>query len=292
MDIGIQRVLDAASSRLRQFIVEPGENSVHWMETRRRGLFTINAVPLDVSPLIQENLLAKNRSVIFTSATLRIEGSFDYFRERLGIGHEAAELAVGSPFDYPSVALLYAVSDIPEPRSTGYQKRVNETLIELFKATEGRALALFTSYSQLKATTTGITEPLGRAGITVLSQGTGTSRAQLLESFRTGERVVLMGTRSFWEGVDVVGEALSCLVIARLPFAVPTDPVFAARSEQFDEPFSEYMVPDAILRLRQGFGRLIRTRTDRGVVVILDRRVLSKGYGAEFLNSLPPSPNR
>jgi DNA polymerase-3 subunit epsilon/ATP-dependent DNA helicase DinG len=285
--LGVQRVLGAASGQLRQFIVEPGENSVYWMETRRRGLFTLNVVPLDVSPLIQENILAKNRSVIFTSATLRIEGSFDYIRERLGIGREAAELAVGSPFDYPSVALLYAVSDIPEPRSPGYQKRVNETLIELFQATEGRALALFTSYSQLKATTTGITEPLGRAGITVLSQGTGTSRAQLLESFRTGERVVLMGTRSFWEGVDVTGEALSCLVIAKLPFDVPDDPIVSARSQAYEDPFGQFMVPEAVLRFLQGFGRLIRTAADQGIAVVLDRRILTKQYGRRFVDSLP-----
>jgi DNA polymerase-3 subunit epsilon/ATP-dependent DNA helicase DinG len=245
-----------------------------------------NVAPLNVGTLIQQHLLDKKRSVILTSATLRVEGVFDYMRDRLG-AETVGELAVGSPFDYPSVALLYMVNDIPEPGSRGYQKTLEETLIDLFKATEGRALALFTSYSQLKATTTAITEPLAKEGITVYSQGSGTSRSQLLESFREDERVVLLGTRSFWEGVDVPGEALSCLVIAKLPFDVPSDPIVSARAEAYESPFHQYMVPEAILRFMQGFGRLIRTAGDQGIAVVLDRRLLSKGYGQRFIASLP-----
>lgn len=285
--LGIHRVLAAAGDELRQFIMEPGENAISWIETRPRSSLTINTVPLDVGPLIYENLFAKNRSVILTSATLRIDGTFEYLRHRLGVDPDVKELALGSPFDYPSVALLYAVSDIPEPQTTGYQKAVDETLIDLFKATEGRALALFTSYSQLRAATSAISQPLAQEGITVLAQGTGTSRAQLLESFRTGEKVVLMGTRSFWEGVDVPGEALSCLVIVKLPFDVPDDPIVAARSQLYEDPFGQYMVPEAVLRFLQGFGRLIRTATDQGIVVVLDRRVLTKRYGHRFIDSVP-----
>jgi DNA polymerase-3 subunit epsilon/ATP-dependent DNA helicase DinG len=157
----------------------------------------------------------------------------------------------------------------------------------LFRATEGRALALFTSYSQLRATLRAVRAPLAQVNITVQAQGEGVSRAQLLQNLRQGERRVLLGTRSFWEGVDVPGEALSCLAIAKLPFSVPSDPIFAARAETFDQPFLEYAVPEAILRFLQGFGRLIRTRTDRGVVAVFDKRLLTKRYGPLFVESLP-----
>ncbi len=164
---------------------------------------------------------------------------------------------------------------------------MEEVLIELCKATAGRTLVLFTSYSQLRATSRAISAALADEDILVLAHGEGSSRRQLLETFRETERAVLLGTRSFWEGIDVMGEALSCLVIARLPFAVPTDPIFAARSETFEDPFSEYAVPESVLRFRQGFGRLIRSRDDRGIVVVLDKRIITKAYGRMFLESLP-----
>jgi DNA polymerase-3 subunit epsilon/ATP-dependent DNA helicase DinG len=285
--LGATRTLATAKGELESFIKSPDENGIYWLESRYRGPMTVNAVPLHVGPLVQEHLFAKKRSIVLTSATLQIENSFDYLRERLGMGRDAMELAVGSPFDYPEVALLYVVSDIPEPGTQGYQKNVEETLIELLQATDGRALVLFTSYSQLRATTEAITTPLAHEGITVYAQGTGTSRAQLLESFRTGERVVLMGTRSFWEGVDVTGEALSCLVIVKLPFDVPNDPIVASRAEMYENAFNDYMVPEAVLRFLQGFGRLIRTAKDQGIAVVLDRRILTKRYGRRFVDSLP-----
>ena len=157
----------------------------------------------------------------------------------------------------------------------------------LFHATKGRALALFTSYSQLRTTLQAIRAPLAQSGITVEAQGEGMSRAQLLENFRTGTQRVLLGTRSFWEGIDVPGDPLSCLAIAKLPFSVPSDPIFAARAETFEQPFLEYAVPETILRFLQGFGRLIRTRADRGIVAIFDKRLLTKSYGSLFLESLP-----
>ncbi len=284
---GVTRVLAAAEEQLHHFIVTPTENSIYWLESSGTGPMMVNAAPLHVGPLIEEHLFAKKRSVILTSATLRIEGSFGYLRDRLGVPPEAEELALGSPFDFSSVALLYVVTDVPEPRTPGYQKSVEDTLVGLLEATQGRALVLFTSYSQLRATTEAITAPLARAGITVLAQGTGTSRAQLLETFRTGERVVLMGTRSFWEGVDVPGEALSCLVIVKLPFDVPDDPIVAARSEAYEDAFNDFMVPEAVLRFLQGFGRLIRTASDQGIAVVLDQRLLTKRYGRRFVDSLP-----
>jgi DNA polymerase-3 subunit epsilon/ATP-dependent DNA helicase DinG len=236
--------------------------------------------------LVEQHLLWQKEAVVLTSATLQTNGEFTYIKERLG-AVDAEELAVGSPFDYESQVLLYLPTDIPEPNEPYYQGRLNQALIELATATEGRMLVLFTSYRQLRATYDAIHRPLGERQITVYAQGQGASRSQLLESFRTVPRAVLLGTRSFWEGVDVPGEALSCLVVAKLPFAVPTDPVFAARSAEMDDPFGQYAVPDAILRFRQGFGRLIRTRTDRGVVVVADVRVQTKGYGPMFVDSLP-----
>ena len=191
---------------------------------------------------------------------------------------------MGSPFDYLNSTLLYLPTDIPEPGKPFYQKMVEKTLIDLCRATEGQALLLFTSYSQLYATYRAIGRELEKEGIVVYGQSLDGSRRQILEGFRATPKAVLMGTRSFWEGVDVVGPALSCLVIARLPFSVPSDPVFAARAETFEDPFSQYAVPETILRFRQGFGRLIRSKDDRGVVVVLDKRVTSKFYGPESVS--------
>jgi len=235
---------------------------------------------------VQKHLFHTKESVILTSATLSTDGHFEFLRERLN-AWDADELTVGSPFDYEQSTLLYIPSDIPEPNEPYYQKTLCDTLLGLCRATQGRTLVLFTSYSQLRNTARAIERPLADDGIVVYQQGAGTSRVQLLENFRSTPKSVLMGTRSFWEGVDVVGEALSVLVITRLPFQVPDDPVFSARSETFDDPFGEYAVPETILRFRQGFGRLIRTKSDQGVVVVLDKRVLTKSYGPMFLNSLP-----
>jgi ATP-dependent DNA helicase DinG len=273
--------------QMNALIAQPSPASIYWAEVSAQdGEISLHAAPLHVGPLVQKHLFMPKECVILTSATLRTEGEFDFIRERLS-AWEANEAAVGSPFDYASSTLLYLPIDIPEPYQPYYQKTVEEALVDLCRATRGRTLVLFTSYSQLRNTSTAIARPLAEDEIVVYTQGDGSSRSQLLENFRTTPRAVLLGTRSFWEGIDVVGEALSCLVIARLPFSVPSDPIFAARSETFDEPFGQYALPEAILRLRQGFGRLIRSKTDRGVVVILDKRILTKSYGRAFLDSLP-----
>jgi ATP-dependent DNA helicase DinG len=262
-------------------------NTITWAEVAANsGVVSLHAAPLHVGDLVQRHLFNAKETVILTSATLRTEESFDYMRERLG-AWEVSEAAVGSPFDYENSTLLYLPTDIPEPNSPGYQATVESTLIALAQATRGRILVLFTSYSQLKNTAHAIRERLADDDIVVFEQGSGVSRAQLLDNFKTTERSVLLGTRSFWEGVDVTGEQLSCVVIARLPFAVPSDPIFSARSETYEDAFNQYSLPDSILRFRQGFGRLIRTRTDRGVVVCLDRRIISKRYGQAFVDSLP-----
>jgi len=285
--LGIARRLGEARDQVGQIISQPSSSLIYWLESDpNNDRLTLHAAPLHVGPLVEEHLFHKKESVVLTSATLRAGGTFDFLRERLH-AWEADELVVDSPFDYESSTLVYLIDDIPEPGQPGYQRAVEQGMAALFRATEGRALALFTSYSQLRATLRAIRAPLAQAGITVQAQGEGISRAQLLENFRVGERRVLLGTRSFWEGVDVPGEALSCLAIAKLPFSVPSDPIFAARAETFDQPFLEYAVPETILRFLQGFGRLIRTRTDRGVVAIFDKRLLTKSYGPLFVESLP-----
>ena len=285
--LGTARRLAETRGQVHQMITQASSSLIYWLESDAgRDHLSLHAVPLHVGPLVEEHLFHKKESVVLTSATLRTDSTFDFLRERLN-AWEADELAVGSPFDYKNSTLVYLVNDIPEPGQPGYQRAVEQGMAALFRATQGRALALFTSYSQLRATLRAIRAPLSQAGITVQAQGQGVSRAQLLENFRTGERRVLLGTRSFWEGVDVPGEPLSCLVIAKLPFSVPSDPTFAARAETFDQPFLEYAVPETILRFLQGFGRLIRTRTDRGVVAVFDKRLLTKSYGQLFIESLP-----
>jgi DNA polymerase-3 subunit epsilon/ATP-dependent DNA helicase DinG len=226
-------------------------------------------------------------SVVLTSATLRTGDSFSYVGERLHL-EDVELLDVGSPFDYESSTLLYLPTDIPEPNDrVGYQRALERGIIELAAALNGRVMVLFTSYTQLRQTAQAITPRLALGGITVYDQSDGSSRQALLDGFMTNEKAVLMGTRSFWEGVDIPGDSLSALVITRLPFAVPTDPVFSARGETYQNSFEEFAVPDAVLRFRQGFGRLIRRATDRGVVTVFDSRILTKGYGMVFLESLP-----
>ncbi|HUH95753.1 MAG TPA: helicase C-terminal domain-containing protein [Anaerolineales bacterium] len=287
-DIGnAYRRLNEAYNNLTGMISQPDQGLVYWIEVNPRGeKLALNAAPLRVGPLIEENIWHQKASVILTSATLTAHGEFGYLRSTLG-ADEADELQLGSPFDYESSTLLYIAGDIPEPNVSGYQQMLDRSLIATAKATGGRMLVLFTSYTALKKTAQAITGPLGREDIYVYEQGDGASPNALLESFKSTKRAVLLGTRSFWEGVDVPGEALSVVVITKLPFDVPTDPLIAARSEMYEDSFNEYYLPEAILKFRQGFGRLIRTASDRGVVAILDRRVLTKQYGRWFLESLP-----
>ncbi len=283
-----RRSLAEIYMHLENMIFEPDPMVIYWIElSGQESRLTLHAAPLEVGPLVERYLWHEKESIIMTSATLTTGGEFDFIRRRL-YAEDADELALGSPFDYETSTLLYLISDIPEPQERGqYQRAVENGLLRLFKATGGRGLALFTSNQQLQATAHVIEEPLAQAGIHVYEQSSGASRHALLEGFRTTENAVLLGTRSFWEGVDVPGEALSVLAIIRLPFDVPSDPIVAARAETYESPFDQYMVPEAILRFRQGFGRLIRTRSDRGVVAIFDRRLLSKSYGRAFVESLP-----
>lgn len=287
-DLGnVARRLGEAEVNVTSMISKPNAELVYWIEVQPQGSrLSLNAAPLRVGPLIEKHLWHTKQAVVLTSATLTTHGQFQYLRNTLG-ADEADEMQLGSPYDYESAALLYIANDIPEPNVNGYQQQLDRTIVSTAKATGGRMLVLFTSYAALKKTSQAITGPLAREDIYVYEQGDGASPNALLESFKATERAVLLGTKSFWEGVDVPGDSLSIVMITKLPFDVPTDPLIAARSEMYEDSFQEYYLPEAILKFRQGFGRLIRTASDRGVVAILDRRVLTKQYGRLFLESLP-----
>ncbi len=280
---------EAAASGLMH---KPSNELIYWVEVNPRGeRLSLNAAPLRVGPLVQKHLWYEKASVIMASATMTTHGEFQYIRNTLS-AEDVDTVSLGSPFDYESSTLLYVANDIPEPNAPGYQQALDKTIIATAKATGGRMLVLFTSYAALKKTAQAITGPLAREDIFVYEQGEGASPNALLESFKSTERAVLLGTRSFWEGVDVPGDSLSVVVITKLPFDVPSDPIIAARSELYEDSFHEYYLPESILKFRQGFGRLIRTASDRGIVAILDRRVLTKQYGRLFLESLPPCTAR
>ncbi len=285
--------LEETRLNMHAIISSPTDEMIYWVEVFKDRI-SLHAAPLHVGPLVEEHIFHEKETVIITSATLRTAGpdareepTFGYLRDRLHAGH-AEELAVGSPFDYKNKTLLFLASDMPEPNQPGYQQYVETALIGVAEALGGRTMALFTSYGQLQQTARAVEGPLNEAGITTLAQVSGASRQQLLEQFKQPHsRAVLLGTRSFWEGVDVPGPALQAVLLVKLPFDVPSDPIFAARSETFDNAFFQYSIPETVLRFRQGFGRLIRRQDDEGVVAILDKRVLTKRYGRFFLDALP-----
>lgn len=287
--LNLYRKFDEFQKNTDALVFEPSADQVYWVEIQSNGhRLALNAAPLHIGSLMERYLWHEKTSVILTSATLTTVGEFEYLRSRLN-AQDAYELALGSPFDYETAAMVYITNDIPEPSDrNGHQRAIETGLINLCRATNGRTLVLFTSYDQLKRTSKAIAPILAKNDIVVYEQGEGASPHSLLENFRTSDKAVLLGTRAFWEGVDIPGEALSVLVIAKLPFNVPSDPIIAARSETFDDPFYQYQLPEAILRFRQGFGRLIRSQQDRGIVVLMDKRVLTKRYGRMFIDSLPP----
>jgi DNA polymerase-3 subunit epsilon/ATP-dependent DNA helicase DinG len=275
--------------QLDDILLAPGgsrRTRVAWMESGDNAAgVTLAIAPLTVNEVLERDLLQRQRCAIFTGATLRTGSSFRYIRDRLGLW-DVKMANVDSPFDYKRSTLLYLPGDIPLPNHPHYQQMVEQAIVEAAVAAGGRTLVLFTSYQQLRATADAIRTPLERHGVSLFQHGQ-SSRFRLLREYRQAEQAVLLGTRSFWEGIDLPGEELTCLLIARLPFAVPNDPLVAARSAEFEDPFEEYTVPDAVLRFRQGFGRLIRRASDRGVVVLLDSRAWRKDYGSAFLDSLP-----
>ncbi len=270
------------------FVVLNGNDTfVNWCERRGRGIF-LQATPIDASGILNDRLFSKVESVVMTSATLTTANSFGFIRKRLGVD-KAAELIAESNYDYTTQSLLYLPPKMPDPRDAGYAEAAANEIVKLLIASRGRAFVLCTSNSQMKALRDMVEY---RIDFPVLMQGEG-SRSGILDRFRETPNAVLFATSSFWQGVDVRGEALSCVIIDKLPFAVPSDPVIAARQRYLDNhggnSFADYSVPAAVISLKQGIGRLIRSATDRGVLSILDPRIVTKGYGQNFLKSLPPS---
>ncbi|HTQ55574.1 MAG TPA: ATP-dependent DNA helicase [Bryobacteraceae bacterium] len=268
------------------FVLESDDPSyVYWAERRGRGFF-LQATPIDVAPLLAERLFDSVDTVILTSATLAVSGGFEFVKKRLGIA-QARTLVVPGHFQYQQQALLYVPQHLPDPRNAAFTKAACGEITNLLNLSRGRAFVLFTSYQQMRLMYDRISLDIEYP---TLLQGTG-PRSALLEEFRSTPNCVLFATSSFWQGVDVPGEQLSCVIIDRLPFAVPSDPIVDARVQKLrsegGNPFYDYQVPQAAIALKQGFGRLIRSRTDRGVLVLLDNRVTKQRYGQVFFDSLP-----
>jgi ATP-dependent DNA helicase DinG len=281
--------LGRRSFELRQemaFLFESNEkNFVYWFERRSKGVF-LAATPIDVSQILRERLFEQFDTVVLTSATLTVGNRFDYIKQRLGLDH-VKERTLPPEFQYGEQALLYLPQRMPDVRDAGFQAKAADEISRLLELSEGRAFCLFTSYSQMRDLYTRVS---ARSPFPLLLQGTA-PRSVLLERFKTTPNAVLFATASFWQGVDVPGEQLSCVIVDRLPFAVPSDPIVAARVRALNEEgrnaFAEYQVPAAVLALKQGFGRLIRSKTDRGVLSILDNRIQRMAYGKIFIESLP-----
>jgi predicted DnaQ family exonuclease/DinG family helicase len=279
--------IESAVTALREAVPEPQENSVYWLrgQSGNRGT-NINGAPLDVSVKLNQALFSSDRTVILTGATVAYEKNFERFRNSVGL-ETGNDLVLGSPYDYKKNTLIAVPEDMPAPGDPGYANATADVLIDIARANAGRVLALFTSISALDNARKAISSVLGKEGIRVIAQGADGSPARIMRMLAEEGRTIALGTSSLWEGVDLQGASLDALVMARLPFPVPSDPIVAARSEQFEDGFGEYSIPEAVQRFRQGFGRLIRSKTDRGVFVILDNRIVTKNYGVKFQRSLP-----
>jgi len=282
--------LHGATELLSEALLRPDPNRVYWFTLfARTDNLVLRAAPINVGTLLRDRVYMERRSTVFTSATLAVGGNFDYFRSRVGIGPDAEELILPSPFDFLHQALVCLPTDLPGPEHQGFDRHVEEVVAAVARRVGGRTLVLFTSHRQLRDVHTALKHRTDLDQVLILGQGIDGQRRHLLKSFEEAERPLLLGTSSFWEGIDVPGERLSCVIMVRLPFPVPTEPVYAARAEQVRDPFAQLALPQAALRLKQGFGRLIRRSTDRGAVVILDNRILGKDYGKAFLDVLPPA---
>jgi ATP-dependent DNA helicase DinG len=284
IDALVRRTSELAE-QLSAVIESESAANVYWYEIRGRGLF-LWASPINVDSIFRDQLFASIESAILTSATLSTGGNFQFIRSRLGL-NESEELILDSHFDFGRQAIFYVPRDLPEPREEGWIRHACTELEHILEASQGRAFVLFTSYSQMQQ----VHESLkGRLPYPMLLQGE-KSKSGLLESFRQTPNAVLFATSSFWQGVDVQGEALSCVVVDKLPFSVPSDPVVAARIRSINESggnaFYQYQIPEAVILLKQGLGRLIRSKLDRGILALLDRRIVTKSYGRTFLQSLP-----
>ena len=264
------------------------EEQIQWLDVVRRSL-TLHSTPLAVGPILAEKLFAEKESVILTSATLAADSGFDFLRQRVGFPEDSDELLVDSPFNYRRNTLLLVPDDLPDPRrAADHAHGAAQVILNMARELDGHLLALFTSHSALRDASFRVRGQLRADGIAVLAQGIDGTPRRLIDRLQSDPRAVLLGTASFWEGVDLESGILRALLLCRLPFPVPNDPIIKARGNLYNNPFNDYQVPNAVLRFRQGFGRLIRSKTDRGAVVILDRRIQTANYGDRFLNALPP----
>ena len=285
----LQDNLEGLRTELGSIIGTPDGHTVHWMARDHDNRdISLHAAPLEVAATLNEGLFDRKECVVMTSATLSTDGNFDYFRRRSGLPENSDELLVGSPFDYQKAALLLIPDDMPPPNSDGYLDAVSHVLTNLGRSLGGHTMALFTSHSSLRGVANRVRGPLSAEGVQVLAQGVDGPPQQLISRFTDNPSSLLLGASSFWEGVDLPSGVLKALVLTRLPFQVPTDPVVKTRSEQYADPFKEFSIPQAVLRFRQGIGRLIRNKGDKGAIVVLDRRVTGRSYGGSFLKSIPP----
>ncbi len=278
------------------FLQQSAEEYVYWIERTGKAQqnLTLNAAPIDVAPVLRRMLFRDGCSSIMTSATLAVgRADLAYFRKRIG-AEEAEALQLGSPFDFQKQMKVFVVRKMPDPRSEGYSAALAEWIAKFVEESEGRAFVLFTSYRSMQEIAAEMEDFFESQNLNLLVQGKGAPRSRLLEEFKTTPRSVLFGTDSFWMGVDVPGDALSNVIITRLPFAVPDHPLIEAKLELIQarggDAFTEYSLPEAILKFRQGVGRLIRTKSDSGIVVVLDNRIVTKTYGRAFLKALPECP--
>ncbi len=272
----------AQAAAVRMNLNQTEEGFVYWAE-RENQRCRLVASPVDVSATLREELFGRTGTVVLTSATLSAGGSFDYLKGRLGLD-APQEILLDSPFDFANRVLLYIAPGLDDPQAPGYQERFDAELARVLSVTRGRTLVLFTSYGQLRQSAETLRQTM--PDLAFLCQGE-MPAYRLVERLKASPQSVLMGTASFWQGIDVPGDALQCVVIAKLPFAVPDEPIVEARMERLRNPFREYQVPQATLLFRQGFGRLIRTATDQGAVAVLDSRIATKSYGKSFLKSIP-----
>ncbi len=280
--------LAEAELLVREALVGPDPNRVYWFTLlARTSTAVLRSAPLNVGLLLREHVYRERSTVIFTSASLAVGGSFDHFCRRVGLPPEIETLILESPFDYLNQALVCLPVGMPEPAEPEFDGRLVEVVADIARRIGGRTLALFTSHNQLRDTYFALKQRGDLDDVLILGQGLDGQRRQVLRTFTESERALLLGTSTFWEGIDVPGDRLSCVIMVRLPFPVPSEPVYAARAEQVSDPFTNYALPQAALRLKQGFGRLIRRSTDRGAVVILDPRISTREYGKAFLSVLP-----
>jgi ATP-dependent DNA helicase DinG len=284
---------------LSDFIKQTHEDHIHWVESGSIDFSDVRlkSAPLNIGPYMQQSLFEPHDSVVLTSATLSTggqegheKGGFEFFCGRIGLA-QYDSVKLGSPFDYEQQVTVYVESNLPEPSHDTFVEKAADSIKKYLLKTNGRAFVLFTSYRMLEEMAE-ILEPwLGSEGFTLLQQGGSVDRTTLLHQFKEDEKHVLFGTDSFWQGVDVPGDTLSNVIIVKLPFSVPDHPLLAGRLQQIKKqggnPFFDYQLPSAIIKFKQGFGRLIRTKTDQGIVVILDSRIVHKRYGRHFLESIP-----